>query len=243
MISVLVITVVMATVSGTIAWIGGGAFVASLALCAWWYVIPLSTPIPFTGWTAFAADASLVTAFAMHHSLFAREWAQRRLSMIPAPMMRSFYVWIASLLFAAVVLLWRPIGGEMYDVRGARAVAHAAVQLLGLWLIAQSVAGLDPLELAGIRQASHSLRAPASPQGLQVTGPYAWIRHPLYLGWMLALFGAARMTGDRLAFAALTSLYLIVAVPWEERSLRQSFGDDYARYAARVRWRILPYVY
>ena len=51
------------------------------------------------------------------------------------------------------------------------------------------------------------------------------------------------MTGDRLAFAALTSLYLIVAVPWEERSLRQSFGDDYARYAARVRWRIVPYVY
>ena len=51
------------------------------------------------------------------------------------------------------------------------------------------------------------------------------------------------MTGDRLAFATLTSLYLVLAIPLEERSLRQSFGDDYARYAARVPWRVFPYVY
>jgi protein-S-isoprenylcysteine O-methyltransferase Ste14 len=233
----------MSTVSRIIVWIGGGAFVASLALVVWWYSITMSTPLPFSGWTALAIDAALVTLFAIHHSLFARDWAKRRLSIIPSTMLRSFYVWVASLLLAAVVFLWQPIGGELYDVRGPRAAAHAAVQLFGLWLIARSVAGLDPLELAGIRQASHSVRADAPPQGLQVTGPYGWIRHPLYLGWMLALFGAARMTGDRFAFAALTSLYLIVAVPWEERSLRQSFGDDYARYAARVRWRIVPYVY
>jgi methanethiol S-methyltransferase len=233
----------MSTVSLIIAWIGGGAFVASLALCAWWYVIPLSAPLPYAGAMALATDAALVTGFALHHSLFARDWIKRRLGMIPPSMIRSFYVWIASLLLAAVVLLWQPIGGQLYDVRGARAIVHAAVQLIGLWVIARSVAGLDPLELAGIRQASHSVRADSPPQELQVTGPYGWIRHPLYLGWMLALFGAARMTGDRLAFAALTSLYLIVAVPWEERSLRRSFGESYARYAARVRWRILPYVY
>jgi protein-S-isoprenylcysteine O-methyltransferase Ste14 len=51
------------------------------------------------------------------------------------------------------------------------------------------------------------------------------------------------MTGDRLAFATLTSLYLVLAIPLEERSLRQSFGDDYARYAVRVPWRVFPYVY
>ena len=60
---------------------------------------------------------------------------------------------------------------------------------------------------------------------------------------MLASFGAAHMTGDRLAFAAITSIYLIAAVPWEERSLRQSFGEDYATYARRVKWRIVPFVY
>src|SRR5262249_1610092 len=136
-----------------------------------------------------------------------------------------------SALFVAVVLGWQRIGGEWYDVSGPRAVIHALVQVTGVWLIARAVAGLDPLELAGIRQTAG---APSTQESLQVGGPYGIVRHPLYLGWMLALFGAAHMTGDRLAFAALSSLYLVVAVPWEERALRQSFGEEYARYAARV---------
>jgi protein-S-isoprenylcysteine O-methyltransferase Ste14 len=57
------------------------------------------------------------------------------------------------------------------------------------------------------------------------------------------VFGAAHMTGDRLAFAAITSLYLCVAVPWEERALRQSFGAEYDRYMQQVRWRVVPYMY
>jgi protein-S-isoprenylcysteine O-methyltransferase Ste14 len=65
----------------------------------------------------------------------------------------------------------------------------------------------------------------------------------LYLGWMLALFGAAHMTGDRLTFAVFTALYLIVGVRWEERSLERSLGAEYGRYARQVRWRIVPYLY
>ena len=76
-----------------------------------------------------------------------------------------------------------------------------------------------------------------------MTGPYRWVRHPLYLGWVLMVFGAAHMTGDRLAFAAITTAYLVVAIPWEERSLRQSFGDEYARYMRDVRWRMIPFIY
>jgi methanethiol S-methyltransferase len=233
-----------------LAWLGGGAFVGSLALTVWWYVAALDRGGPGGGWTAAVFDAVLVTMFAFHHSVFARDPIKRRLTIVPHTMIRSLYVWIASTLLSAVVLLWRPIGGELYDVTGVLSIAHTAVQLAGLGLIAFSVAGLDPLELAGIRQASHSAAATERTQelrepqdSLQVTGPYGFVRHPLYLGWMLAVFGAAHMTTDRLAFAAFTSFYLIVAVPWEERSLRQSFGDAYAHYTARVRWRIIPYVY
>ena len=105
--------------------------------------------------------------------------------------------------------------------------AHAAVQLYGVGLIAQSVRGIDPLELAGIRR--ESARGP-----LQIRGPYALVRHPLYFGWVLAVFGAAHMTGDRLAFAAITTLYLVIAIPWEERSLVRCFGEDFARLVAEV---------
>jgi protein-S-isoprenylcysteine O-methyltransferase Ste14 len=78
---------------------------------------------------------------------------------------------------------------------------------------------------------------------LQIVGPYRFVRHPLYSGWLLMTFGAAHMTGDRLIFAGISALYLLIAMPLEERSLRRSFVEAYADYARMVRYRIVPYVY
>jgi protein-S-isoprenylcysteine O-methyltransferase Ste14 len=218
-------------------WLGGALFVASLAYCAWWYLVLLNRPLPAVRWDALAADAGLLTIFALHHSLFARDVVKARLArVLPDHRLRSAYVWVASLLLMAVCGLWRPVGGELYTAAGARAWAHAAVQLAGVFIIARAVARIDPLELAGIRP-------PSRAGALQVVGPYRLVRHPLYLGWLLTVFGAAHMTGDRLAFAAITTIYLIVAVPWEERSLRRSFGEDYAQYTRDVKWRIIPFIY
>jgi protein-S-isoprenylcysteine O-methyltransferase Ste14 len=218
-------------------WLGGALFAASLGLCAWTYLFVFGRRDPPAGWTAIAADAALITVFALHHSLFARERMKELLSRrVPPPLLRSVYVWIASLLLILVCLFWRPIGGELYVATGLLAIALAIVQLAGLGITSRGVARIDPLELAGIRPAAQT-------EGLQVTGPYRWVRHPLYLGWLLMVFGAAHMTGDRLLFATLTTLYLIVAIPWEERSLRRSFGDGYVRYMRDVRWRMIPFIY
>ena len=218
-------------------WLGGALFVASLAQCAWWYGVVLGRTLPRAGWGAAAADVALVTLFALHHSLCARErvkdWLARR---VPVEVLRSLYVWIASALLVLVCMLWQPVGGELYTATGVLAIALGAVQVAGLWMTARGAARIDPLELAGIRPAAHT-------QGLQVNGPYRWVRHPLYLGWLLMVFGAAHMTGDRLWFAATTTCYLVVAIPWEERSLRRSFGDGYARYMRDVRWRMIPFIY
>jgi protein-S-isoprenylcysteine O-methyltransferase Ste14 len=218
-------------------WLGGALFAGSLALCAWTFGVVMGRAAAPAGWDAIAADAVLITIFALHHSVFARERVKERLGrIVPAPLLRSVYVWIASLLLMLVCILWRPIGRVLYAAPGVLAVALAAVQLTGLWVTARGVARIDPLELAGIRPAAQT-------QGLQVAGPYHWVRHPLYLGWLLMVFGAAHMTGDRLAFAALTTFYLVVAIPWEERSLRRSFGDDYTRYMRAVKWRMIPFIY
>lgn len=224
-----------------IAWCGGGVFVASLILTAWWYFVALGRqePAAVSG-AALSWNAALVTAFALHHSLFARDAIKRRLAVVPDRLLRSFYVWIASTLLIAVVLLWQPVGGELYRIEGVAAWLFVAVQLAGLSVMVKAVAGLDPLELAGIRQASGSVK-PAAP--LLDTGVYGLVRHPLYLGWLVLFFAVPHLTGDRLAFAALTSLYLLAAVPLEERSLRKSFGDEYVRYAEKVRWRIVPFIY
>ena len=218
-------------------WIGGALFVAALSVCAWSYLIVLSRPSPLAGWVPVAIDTALLTIFAGHHSLFAREpvkaWLARR---VPAALLRSSYVWIASLLLILIGVAWQPIGGEIYGATGLLAIALVAVQVVGLFITARAVARIDPLELAGIRPAPQS-------GGLQVDGPFRWVRHPLYLGWSLMVFGAAHMTGDRLAFATITTGYLIVAIPWEERSLRQSFGGQYERYMRDVRWRMIPFIY
>jgi methanethiol S-methyltransferase len=232
------------------AWLGGGVFVASLAVCAWWYFVALGRVAQDVGGAQGAGVASgfspailfntlLLTIFALHHSLFAREAIKRRLSMIPAHLIRTVYVWVASLLLLAVIAFWRPIGGSLYAARGPLALALVVVEMIGLWLIARAVQGIDALELAGIRAAARE----RPPDPLQTGGPYRIVRHPLYLGWMLLLFGVPHMTGDRLLFAAVTSLYLVIAIPLEERSLVQSFGDEYRRYRSRVRWRVIPFVY
>jgi methanethiol S-methyltransferase len=219
-----------------IMWAGGAAFVASLALCALTYTVTFGRAHPFRGWPPLAADAALFMLFALHHSLFARERMKRAVAdAVPPRLVRSLYVWTASICLALMCLLWQPIGGNAYDTQGPPAFAHAVLQLAGVWLVAQSVAKIDALELAGIR--------PPAGGGLQTDGPYRLVRHPLYLGWMLIVFGAARMSGDRLAFAALTTAYLVIAISWEERSLTLSFGDEYVRYKALVRWRLIPFIY
>ena len=218
-------------------WAGGALFVGSLAYCAWWYLFALSVVPRQVSWSAISIDVLLVGVFALHHSVLAREAVKARVSrLVPEPLVRSVYVSTASVLLILVCAWWAPIGGELYDARGWRAFAHAAVQWYGVWLIAQSVRGIDPLELAGIRR--EAARGP-----LQISGPYALVRHPVYFGWVLAVFGTAHMTGDRLAFAAITTLYLVIAIRWEERSLVRSFGEDYLRYAREVRWRIVPFIY
>jgi protein-S-isoprenylcysteine O-methyltransferase Ste14 len=232
-------------------WAGGALFAASIALCAWWYVVVLAVPgrdlmLALTGRRALAVPPGLwslafntfvFSMFAAHHSLFARAPVKARVSrVVPEPLMRSAYVWTASLLLILVLVAWSPIGGTIYRATGWRAAIHAAAQLAGLLLVGRAVSAIDALALAGIRP------EPAD-EALQVRGPYRWVRHPLYSGWVLAVFGAAHMTADRLAFAVITTIYLIIAVPWEERALLRSFGEDYRRYQARVRWRIVPYVY
>jgi methanethiol S-methyltransferase len=219
-------------------WCGGALFVGSLSLTAWLYGVALGRSRPAGGWTPLLADVVLLSLFALHHSAFAREPVKKQLrALVPARLLRSVYVWVASLLLIALDLLWQPVGGDFYRVEGWFAGPFAIVQLTGVWLIARSVRAINALELAGIREPN------ASEGELQTGGVYRLVRHPLYFGWVLIVFGTAHVTGDRLAFAVLTTIYLLIAMPWEERSLEREFGPAYQRYKERVRWRIVPYVY
>jgi methanethiol S-methyltransferase len=192
----------------------------------------------FVGATTF--NVALFTAFALHHSVFAREpvraWVAR---LVPADLERSWYVWIASLLFIAVCALWQPVPGPAWRLEGTwRPVAYI-VQALGIWLTLHSAAIIDIFELSGVRQ----LSARGGPMEFKRSGPYGWVRHPIYTGWILLVFAAPTMTMTRLVFAIVSSLYLLLAIPFEERSIRAASAGAYDAYAAQVRWKLFPGVY
>ncbi len=191
-------------------------------------------------WLPITIDVSLFSAFAMHHSLFARTGLKTVVaSAVPPDAERTVYVWIASILFFITCWYWQPVSGTLWRTDGFVAGCLIALQIAGVILTARSAARLGVLELAGVTIVDE--HAPA--RTLIDTGVYAIVRHPIYLAWLLMVWPTPVMTGTRLVFALTSTVYLMLAVPFEERDLRKVFGAAYADYARRVRWRMLPFIY
>jgi len=224
-----------------VAWTGALFFFASLAYFLFSYSTVFGRPASHgPRASAIAINVLLFTVFALHHSIFARERVRLAVArLVPSRLERSFYVWVASALFVAVIAWWRPVPGVAWAVSGPARWLLVAAQAGAVWLTLRSAAVLDILELAGVRQLSPR---PGAPQ-FKTSGPYGWMRHPIYTGWFLMVFCAPTMTMTRLVFAVVSSAYLLIAIPFEERSLLHASGDAYRRYLERVRWRLLPGVY
>jgi protein-S-isoprenylcysteine O-methyltransferase Ste14 len=227
---------------------GGLVFVASLLGFVWAYRAGGSIGVWAGPWQTGRAllplgvDVALFSVFALHHSLLARTgWRQRVSALISPRYERAAYVWIASVLFAAVWLWWQPVPGRLWKVEGAPATMLGVVQALGILLTVAGARRLGLLDLAGVRQ-GFGLESSA-PTTLVSDGLYGFVRHPVYFAWLLVVWPAADMTGTRLVFAAISTLYLALAIPHEERGLIRVFGNDYRAYQRRVRWRMVPYVY
>jgi protein-S-isoprenylcysteine O-methyltransferase Ste14 len=133
-------------------------------------------------------------------------------------------------------MMWQLAEGALYDVTGVWKWPFYVVQLAGVHLTLRAAGFLDFLELAGIRQLQPRTREVV----FRSDGPFGLVRHPIYLGWMLMTFATPAMTLNRLIFAAITTGYLIVAIPWEERSLVSAFGERYRAYQSVVKWRLIP---
>jgi protein-S-isoprenylcysteine O-methyltransferase Ste14 len=229
-----------------LAWCGGGAFVASLLFFLYRYLFDFGDPPSGgTAATATVVDVLLFGLFAAHHSLLARPSVKLRVSRATTAVLeRSVYTWTASLLFLVVCALWQPVPGELYHLTGAAALPGVALQVLGVVLTVRGSARLGVLDLAGVkpvRDARHGTIAARRP--LETGGLYAVVRHPVYLAWVLFVFGAPHMTMTRFVFAAISTAYIAVAVPFEERALLEAFGTEYRTYQKRVRWRMLPGLY
>jgi protein-S-isoprenylcysteine O-methyltransferase Ste14 len=233
------------------AWLGAAAFAGSLTYFLFTYFVTFGRSVHAT-WTADAVPAviinvALFSGFALHHSLFARTPLKRRVARLVSPALeRTVYSWIASVLFVVACALWQPLPGVLYSIEAPWKWIGYAAQAAGVLFTFFGARSLDVLELAGVRQVLQSQRSGpgASAQiPLQTRGVYGVVRHPLYFGWALLVFGAPQMTVDRFAFALISTIYLAIAIPFEERGLDEMFGPAYDGYRKHVRWRMLPGLY
>ena len=228
------------------AWLGAAAFVASLAYFLFAYTVTFGETAPAgSALTAAALDVALFSAFALHHSLFARTRIKAAVGggLSPAAE-RILYTWISSCFFAFVCWAWRPVPGVLYSAPAPWPWLGYSAQLAGIVFTALGARVLDVLDLAGVRGVFDSRGGtPSTHVALQTGGVYGLVRHPIYLGWVLFVFGTPHMTATRFVFASVSSLYLAIAIPFEERGLVDVFPDDYTRYQRRVRWRMIPFLY
>ena len=221
-------------------WTGALAFLASLLSFVVVYGWRLGTPAPPSDEAARDAIANtiLFTIFALHHSIMARTGAKSWITrVLPANLERSVYVWIASVLFLAVCWMWQPLPGTIWELPSASLLFYAA-QAFGIALTLAGARIVGIWELAGVTQPDLS-----KPIEFKARGPFAIVRHPIYLGWVLMVFATPVMTTSRLLFAVVSTAYLIAAIPFEERSLVEAFGDKYVAYQRQMRWRLVPFVW
>jgi methanethiol S-methyltransferase len=229
-----------------LSWGGAVLFVASLLWFLYCYLVRFGRPAP-TGSVTLTVSLNILmfSAFALHHSLLARSGIKRRVrSLVPPELERSLYTWVASVLFLGVCGWWQPVPGVIYELDGFSRLVAYGIQLIGLVLTIRASSVLDVLDLAGVRPVLLAIRG-AAPRHvtLETRGVYGFVRHPLYLGWVLFVFGTPVMTATRATFAVVSTMYLVIAVPWEERSLVEVFGSDYEAYQKKIRWRIVPGIY
>jgi protein-S-isoprenylcysteine O-methyltransferase Ste14 len=188
---------------------------------------------------ALLVNVALLALFAVQHSGMARkgfkDWSAR---VLPQAIERSTFVLTASVCLCLLFWYWQPIGtAVLWDVSTGRAGAVlTALSIVGWAIVFMSTFMIDHFELFGLRQVWYAFRAKESPElPFKTPGFYKLVRHPIYVGFIIAFWATPIVTLGHLLFAATTTLYILGAIQLEERDLVDRYGDLYRRYRERVR--------
>lgn len=200
--------------------------------------VPKSMDSPAQGaWqTALLTDLGLLLIFTLQHSIMARPAFKRLLTrVIPPAAERSTYVMASNLAMMLLFWQWKPFGGTVWDVKNSvGASALYAVYGFGWALLLFATVVINHFDLFGLRQIWMNLQGrPQAALKFKTPWLYRMARHPLYVGWMILFWSTPVMTVTHLFFAVMTTLYIFVAIQFEERDLIANH-PEYSAYKQQV---------
>jgi methanethiol S-methyltransferase len=193
---------------------------------------------------AVVINILLMSLFAIQHSVMARPAFKRWWTKIVSPSVeRTTYVLAATLALFLLLWQWRPIPAVIWQVNDpVAAMVLTALEAVGWLTVLGSTFLINHFELFGLHQVTnHLVGRPMPAVRFRTPVLYRLVRHPIYLGFIIAFWAAPVMTAGRLLFATVTTAYIFVGIALEERDLVTVFGDEYRRYRQRVAM-IVPFL-
>ena len=185
---------------------------------------------------ALAINTLLLGLFALQHSVMARPWFKAAWTrIVPSSVERSTYLLFSCLALFLLFWKWQPMGGVIWNVgSGPGRLALYGLYASGWLTVLVTTFLINHFDLFGLRQVwLHLLGRTYTGIGFRTPGPYRYVRHPLYIGWLLVFWSAPVMTSAHLVFAIATTAYILIAIQFEERDLVR-FHGEYAEYRRQV---------
>lgn len=203
----------------------------------------VSGPATLPPAAAVAIDIGLIALFGVQHSVMARPafkqwWTQ----IVPKHLERSTFVLVATALVALIIAAWQPVAGDLWTVSNqAGVIALTVLSLVGWSAVPVCSFLTDHFELFGLRQvAEYAAGRPPSKPAFRERAIYKKVRHPMMLGFLIAMWATPHMTVGHLVFAGSMTAYILTGIYFEERTLVAEHGRSYREYQARVP-KLLPW--